>query len=165
MASATLNIGQAASRSGVSAKMIRHYETLGLMNKPRRTVGNYRVYDEADVHRLVFIRHARDFGFDSARIGELLGLWDNTRRSRASVKRLALEHVAELDRRLADLNTLRSTLKTLVHRCDGGDRPECPIIEGLACGVHGIGHHRDAVPRRTPRAVVNVSRARARASR
>jgi MerR family copper efflux transcriptional regulator len=126
------NISQAAEASGVSAKMIRHYEETGLVPKAGRTVAGYRIYREADVHVLRFIRRSRDLGFTMKEIGGLLGLWQDRRRASADVKRLATKHMADLDARIAELQAMRRTLQTLVHCCHGDDRPDCPILDDLA---------------------------------
>ena len=126
------NIGEAAEASGVSAKMIRHYEDIGLVPKAGRTVAGYRIYRDPDVHVLRFIRRARDMGFTMKEIGGLLGLWQNKRRASADVKRLAAKHIADLDARIAELQGMRRTLEHLVHCCHGDDRPECPILDDLA---------------------------------
>jgi Cu(I)-responsive transcriptional regulator len=127
-----MNIGEAARASGASAKMIRHYETLGLLKRPRRTLGGYRLYDETDVHTLRFIRRSRDLGFSMADVSRLLGLWQNRRRASAEVRRIALAHVADLDRRIAEMQDLRRTLEHLVDHCRGDQRPDCPILDDLA---------------------------------
>lgn len=126
-----LNIGQAAERSGVSAKMIRHYEALGLLPRVARTGAGYRQYGEREVHTLRFIRRARDLGFSMAEITELLRLWQDRRRASASVKRIALAHIAELDRRMAELAQMRATLHHLADCCQGDERPDCPILDEL----------------------------------
>jgi Cu(I)-responsive transcriptional regulator len=128
----SVNIGQAAKASGVSAKMIRHYEEVGLIPAANRTGAGYRQYSEAEVHSLRFIRHARDLGFSIAQIGELVGLWQNRRRSSSKVKALALAHVAELERKVASLQAMKDTLQHLASCCHGDDRPECPILDRLA---------------------------------
>ena len=128
----SVNIGQASKASGVSAKMIRHYEEVGLIPAASRTESGYRQYSEAEVHSLRFIRHARDLGFSIAQIGELVGLWQNRRRSSSRVKALALAHVAELERKVANLQAMKETLEHLAHCCHGDDRPECPILDRLA---------------------------------
>ena len=125
------SIGQAAALTGVSAKMIRHYETLGLIPKASRTAGAYRVYSTTDLHSLRFVRRARDLGFSIKEIQNLLGLWRNRRRASAEVKRLALMHVAALDRKIGELRTIRSTLAELAGHCHGDDRPHCPILDEL----------------------------------
>lgn len=127
-----LNIGQAAAASGVSAKMIRHYEENGLIPKARRTAAGYRVYGEADVHTLRFVRRARDLGFSIREIDVLLGLWRNRRRASADVKRLAMEHVRELDVRIAEMQAMRATLANLAQHCHGDARPDCPILDDLS---------------------------------
>jgi len=132
MNSSTLNIGQAAEASGVSAKMIRHYEEIGLIPKARRTDSNYRTYSEADVHTLRFIKQARNLGFPIGAIGKLLALWRDHRRPSRKVKELALAHVQELEARIRELQTMKHTLEHLAKHCHGDDRPDCPILEGLA---------------------------------
>jgi MerR family transcriptional regulator, copper efflux regulator len=127
-----MNIGQAAEQSGVSAKMVRHYESLGLLPKVARTEAGYRQYGTAEVHTLRFIRRGRELGFSIAEIAELLKLWQNRRRASADVKRIALSHVADLDRRIAEMSSMRRTLETLAHCCQGNDRPDCPILDELA---------------------------------
>ncbi|PTB18779.1 Cu(I)-responsive transcriptional regulator [Trinickia symbiotica] len=127
-----MNIGEAASVSGVSTKMIRHYESLGLLPQASRTSSGYRQYSDKDVSRLRFIRHCRDLGFSLDRIGELLDLWQNRERSSRQVKTLAQAHIAELDEKLKELQEMRGALESLVQCCNGDDRPDCPIIETLA---------------------------------
>jgi Cu(I)-responsive transcriptional regulator len=127
-----MNIGDAARASGASAKMIRHYETLGLLKRMRRSLGGYRLYDDTDVHTLRFIRRARDLGFSMPDITRLLGLWQDRRRASAAVRRIALAHISDLDRRIAEMQDLRRTLEHLVHHCRGDQRPECPILDELA---------------------------------
>jgi MerR family copper efflux transcriptional regulator len=127
-----MNIGQAAAASGVSAKMIRHYEQVGLFPQPHRTDAGYRQYTETEVHTLRFIRHARDLGFSIQQIGELVGLWQNRRRPSRQVKALAEAHIHELEQKAQELLAMKTTLEHLVHCCHGDDRPECPILEGLA---------------------------------
>lgn len=125
-------IGAAAEASGVSVKMIRHYEQIGLIPEALRTVANYRVYSEADVHRLGFIRSARDLGFPMARIKVLLALWSDRNRASADVKALVMEHVVDIDKRIQELDRMRTTLLDLAAHCHGDDRPECPILGGLS---------------------------------
>jgi Cu(I)-responsive transcriptional regulator len=133
------NIGDASRASGVSAKMIRHYESLGLLPEPQRTAAGYRIYDDTDVHTLRFIRRARDLGFSMKEVEQLLSLWRNRRRASADVRKVAQEHIADLDRRIAELQDMRKTLEHLVHHCRGDHRPECPILDDLAAaaGVAG----------------------------
>lgn len=126
------NIGTAAARSGVSAKMVRHYESLGLLPAVARTDAGYRQYGEREVHTLRFIRRARELGFSMAEIAELLKLWQNRRRSSADVKRIALSHAADLDRRIEEMTAMKRTLERLAKSCHGDQRPDCPIIDELA---------------------------------
>lgn len=129
---ATWNIGEAARRSGVSAKMVRHYESLGLLPSVRRTDAGYRQYGESEVHTLRFIRRARDLGFSMDEIAQLLKLWQNRRRSSAEVRRIATRHIDDLSRKLAEMEAMRRTLQHLVHCCHGDERPDCPILDELA---------------------------------
>lgn len=131
------NIGQAAQRSGVSAKMVRHYESLGLLPSVDRTEAGYRLYGDKEVHTLRFIKRSRDLGFSMAEIADLLKLWQNRRRSSADVRRIATKHVAELNQRMAEMEAMRKTLQHLIHCCRGDHRPDCPIIDEL----QGQGHH------------------------
>jgi len=137
-----MNIGQAANASGVSAKMIRYYEQIGLIPPAERTHAGYRAYAEADVHGLRFIRRARDLGFSVAEINELLGLWGNRARHSADVKRIAAAHITELREKIAGLEQMADTLQTLMDCCAGDDRPDCPILEDLenAAGRRSIAH-------------------------
>jgi len=112
--------------------MVRHYESLGLLPTVHRTDAGYRQYGEKEVHTLRFIRRARTLGFSMVEIAELLKLWQNTRRSSGDVKRIALAHVADLERRIAEMEAMKSTLKHLAHGCHGDNRPECPILTELA---------------------------------
>ena len=127
-----MNIGEAAKLSGVSAKMVRHYESLGLLPNVPRTDSGYRQYGGREVHTLRFIRHARDLGFSMAEISELVKLWQNQRRSSANVKKIAQKHLADIDAKMAEMAAMRKTLQHLVHCCHGDDRPDCPIIDELA---------------------------------
>lgn len=126
------NIGEAARRSGVSARMVRHYEGLGLLPAVARTESGYRQYSEADIHTLRFVKRSRDLGFSMEEIAELVGLWHNRRRTSASVKRIAQKHLGELEQRIADMQAMQRTLSHLVHCCHGDARPDCPILEDLA---------------------------------
>lgn len=130
-----MNISAASRASGVSAKMIRHYESLGLVPGVRRSDSGYRQYDETTVHLLRFIRRARDLGFDTKEIAALLALWRNKRRSSAEVKRIALQHVDALEARIAALQSMQRTLAHLAHCCHGDERPDCPILDDLAYGA------------------------------
>jgi MerR family copper efflux transcriptional regulator len=125
-------IGRAAQASGVSAKMIRHYEGAGLMPPAPRTDAGYRQYGETDIHTLRFIRHARDLGFSIRQIAELVELWHNRSRPSRQVKALAQAHIDELDRKARELLAMKATLEHLVRRCHGDDRPDCPILETLS---------------------------------
>ncbi len=127
-----VNIGGASEQSGVSAKMIRYYESLGLLGKVRRTDNGYRQYNSAEVHVLRFIKRARDLGFSMAEITELVSLWNNRRRTSASVKRIAQKHADELAQRVAALQEMQRTLSHLIHGCHGDNRPDCPILDELA---------------------------------
>jgi MerR family transcriptional regulator, copper efflux regulator len=127
-----LNIGEAARASGVSAKMIRHYEDTGVVPKPPRTVAGYRLYREADVHTLRFVHRARELGFPVKEIAALVGLWHNRRRSSAEVQRVARRHLATLERKIVQMEAMRRTLRHLVHACHGDERPDCPILDDLA---------------------------------
>ena len=126
-----MNIGDAAKASGVSAKMIRYYEQTGLIPPASRSDAGYRAYTSADLHRLHFIRRARDLGFSVAEIAELLGLWHDKSRKSADVKRLAQQHISELEQRMQALRQMADTLRTLIGCCAGDERPDCPILDGL----------------------------------
>ncbi|MGC4028668.1 MAG: Cu(I)-responsive transcriptional regulator [Steroidobacteraceae bacterium] len=130
-----MNIGEASKASGVSAKMIRYYEQIGLIPMADRTPSGYRAYSQADIQRLHFIRHARDLGFQVPEIGNLLGLWSDRSRRSADVKRLAAAHVAALGERMRNLQQMIDTLQSLVNCCAGDDRPDCPILAGLEQGA------------------------------
>lgn len=129
-----MNIGQASKASGVSQRMIRHYEAIGLIPKAARRESGYRDYDERDVHTLKFIARSRDLGFPIEEIGKLLALWQDRSRASAEVKALALARVEELKRKERELHEMRQTLEHLAKHCHGDDRPDCPIIEQLASG-------------------------------
>jgi MerR family copper efflux transcriptional regulator len=126
-----MNIGQAAKASGVSAKMIRHYESVGLVPAPNRTESGYRQYTDNEVHTLHFIRRSRDLGFSIQQIGELVGLWNDRKRPSRQVKALAQAHIQELDNKAQELLAMKATLEHLVHCCHGDDRPDCPILQRL----------------------------------
>jgi Cu(I)-responsive transcriptional regulator len=130
-----MQIGRAAEASGASAKMIRHYEAIGLVAPAARRGSNYRDYSDTDVARLRFVRRARDLGFSIERIRDLLALWSDKSRTSAEVKRIALDHAADLEGRIAGLRDMTAALRRLADDCAGDERPECPIIDGLA------GHH------------------------
>lgn len=126
------NIGEAAELSGVSAKMIRHYESIDLIPPANRTFANYRLYSDADLHRLRFIKRARSLGFSMKEIAQLLGLWADPKRSSSEVKKLAQAHADELARKIAEMQAMQRTLTDLAQRCHGNDRPDCPILDDLA---------------------------------
>lgn len=127
-----MNIGQAAKASGVTAKMIRYYETIGLITPADRTESNYRVYGTDDVHTLRFIKRARTLGFSMDETSALLGLWQDKSRASSDVKRIATDHITELEHKITELQEMADTLKHLVHCCSGDDRPNCPILTQLA---------------------------------
>ena len=127
-----MQIGEASRATGVSAKMIRHYESIGLIPAADRRDSNYRDYGAEDIHRLGFIARARDLGFSIEEIRDLLRLWGDRKRSSRDVKALTLTHISELDRKISLLGEMRATLAHLADCCDGNNRPDCPIIESLA---------------------------------
>ncbi|WP_323768228.1 Cu(I)-responsive transcriptional regulator [Antarctobacter sp.] len=129
-----MNIGEVASRSGLPAKTIRYYEDIGLVTPPRDTNG-YRAFRESDLHKLAFLARARALGFSIEECRLLLGLYEDESRASADVKRLAQEHLASIDEKIAKLQSMRATLATLVHACHGDDRPDCPILQDLAEGT------------------------------
>jgi MerR family copper efflux transcriptional regulator len=147
-----MNIGEAARASGVSAKMIRHYETLGLVPRANRSDAGYRRYAENDVHLLRFIARSRDLGFSLPEIAELLGLWQDRSRSSRQVKALAEKHIADLATKLRELQEMKAALEHLVHCCHGDSRPECPILEALASGDAPAPRRDRARPARATRA-------------
>lgn len=147
-----MNIGQAAKLSGVSAKMIRYYEQTGLIPKAMRSDAGYRNYSAPDVHSLIFIRRARDFGFSVEQIAELLGLWRDRDRASADVKMMALAHVIGLKAKIAELQAMAHTLEHLAEQCHGDARPVCPIIADLAERTAAAsGEQLPQTPHRTPR--------------
>jgi MerR family copper efflux transcriptional regulator len=129
-------IGAAAQRAGISARMVRHYESLGLLSGVARTDSGYRQYTAADVHTLQFIRRSRDLGFSMEEIAELLGLWHDRHRASSQVKRIAKAHIDNLSERIAQMQAMQRTLQTLVSCCQGNDRPDCPILDDLADPAH-----------------------------
>ena len=139
-----LNIGRVAEAAGVSAKMVRHYESIGLLPAAGRTVAGYRVYQERDVHLLRFIRRAREMGFPIKEISELLGLWNNRRRASADVKKLASRHLEHLDEKIREMRAMRETLAHLAKHCHGDERPDCPILDVLSTEAPST----DSAPRR-----------------
>jgi MerR family copper efflux transcriptional regulator len=129
-----MNIGQAAKTSGLSSKMIRYYESIGLLAAAHRSDSGYRVYMQDDLHTLAFIKRSRDLGFSLEEVGKLLTLWHDRGRASAEVKALAQEHIAQLDQKISELAGLRDTLQHLVAHCHGDDRPDCPILQDLETG-------------------------------
>lgn len=125
------NIGQAARLSGVSAKMVRHYETLGLLPAVSRTGAGYRQYTDREVHTLRFVKRSRDLGFSMAEIAQLLKLWQNRRRSSSDVRRIATKQMAELEQRIAQMRAMKRSLEQLVASCQDDHRPDCPILDEL----------------------------------
>jgi Cu(I)-responsive transcriptional regulator len=155
-----MNIGEAARASGVSAKMIRHYEATGLMPRAARSLSGYRRYTDEDIHALRFIRRARDNGFETATIRQLLSLWRDRRRPAREVKRLAVAHIDALGRRIAELQSIAVALAHLAGNCHGDDRPDCPILDALADGEAAVSMK--ARPRSTGGALRRGSPARRR---
>jgi MerR family copper efflux transcriptional regulator len=129
-----MNIGQAAKSSGLSAKMIRYYESIGLLQAANRTDSGYRLYSTNDLHTLAFIKRSRDLGFSLEEVGKLLTLWQDRARASADVKALAHKHIVELNQKIEELAGLRNTLQDLVEHCQGNDRPDCPILKDLESG-------------------------------
>lgn len=127
-----MNIGEAGAASGVTPKMIRYYESVGLMPAAGRSLSGYRVYTDTDVHMLRFIRRGRDLGFALDDIRLLLGLWRDRTRPSAAVKAIALDHIDGLTRKIAELQAMKRSLQQLAACCHGDDRPDCPILEDLA---------------------------------
>lgn len=133
-----MKIGEAAKRSGISERMIRHYEKIGLVAPAARRDSGYRDYDDRDLHTLRFIGRARDLGFGIEEIGQLLALWQDRSRSSADVKALALARAAELKRKAGELDAMRRTLERLAAECHGNGRPDCPIIDDLEAAEHDL---------------------------
>jgi MerR family copper efflux transcriptional regulator len=130
-----MNIGQAARHSGLSAKMIRYYEAIGLLRPAKRSDSGYRLYQQEDLHSLAFIKRSRDLGFSLDEVARLLTLWQDRQRASADVKALAMQHIDALNQRIEELMSLRDTLGELVADCQGDDRPDCPILKDLANGA------------------------------
>ncbi|HSX87719.1 MAG TPA: Cu(I)-responsive transcriptional regulator [Pseudomonas sp.] len=129
-----MNIGQAARQTGLSAKMIRYYESIELLPAAGRTDSGYRQYDAQDLHRLAFIKRARDLGFSLEEVSKLLTLWQDRQRASADVKALAAGHIDALNRKIAELSSLRDSLQELMEHCHGDQRPDCPILKDLESG-------------------------------
>ncbi len=126
-----MNIGEAAKVSGVNAKLIRHYESIGIIPKASRSDSGYRTYTESDVHVLSFVRRARSLGFSMKEIKKLVSLWRNKSRASSEVKAMALAHIEQLESKIKELQSMTKTLRHLAHHCHGDDRPHCPILENL----------------------------------
>ena len=126
------DIGEAAAATGVSARMIRHYEGAGLIPAAARTFAGYRLYADADLHRLRFIKRARTLGFSMTQIADLLALWNDKQRASAQVKTMALAHAAELEKKIVEMQAMQRSLAHLAGHCQGNQRPECPILDDLA---------------------------------
>ncbi len=126
-----MTIGEASLASGISAKMLRYYESIGLLRPAGRSAANYRIYGPADVDTLRFIRRAREFGLPMDRVKALVGLWQDAARPSREVKRIAMEQVAGLDTKIAALTAMRDALAELAGRCRGDNRPDCPILRDL----------------------------------
>ena len=146
-----MNIGEASRASGVSTKMIRYYESIGLATAPSRSHSGYRVYTDAEVHALNFIGRARDLGFTVAEIADLLALWRDRSRASADVKAIALRHIVELEEKAAALRAMSATLRHLADHCHGDARPDCPIIDEFASSSG------KAPQKRAPRFLAGVS--------
>jgi MerR family copper efflux transcriptional regulator len=142
-----MNIGEAAAASGVSAKMLRYYETTGLIPQAGRTSAGYRTYGNRAVETLRFIRRARDFGLPMDRVKLLVGLWQDASRPSREVKRLALEQVAELEAKIGELTAMKDSLADLARRCRGDSRPDCPILRDLAGSAATVPHAPSSRPR------------------
>jgi MerR family copper efflux transcriptional regulator len=136
-----MNIGEAAAASGVSAKMIRHYESINLIKESRRSESGYRKYSENDLHTLRFIKRARTLGFSLDQIRNLLSLWQHSERASADVKAIAQAHVEDLNKRILELTEMRDTLSDLARSCAGDNRPNCPILHGLESVADHGPHH------------------------
>ncbi|MEB0019835.1 Cu(I)-responsive transcriptional regulator, partial [Pseudomonas sp. RTB3] len=126
--------GQAAKNSGLSAKMIRYYESIGLLKAAHRSDSGYRLYGPEDLHTLAFIKRSRDLGFSLEEVAKLLTLWQDRQRASSDVKALARQHITALDQKISELASLRDTLQELVEHCQGDHRPDCPILKDLASG-------------------------------
>lgn len=135
-----MNISEAATHSGISSKMIRHYESIGLIEPPQRTASGYRTYTGRDLHELRFIKTARSLGFPLEEIKLLLSLWRDKNRSSADVKALVMHHITTLEQKITEMTAMRDTLQTLARHCQGDQRPDCPILSRLeqtAVGASG----------------------------
>lgn len=126
-----MTIGEAAKRAGISTKRVRHYEEIGVLSRAARSEAGYRIYDDNDVHILRFVNRARNLGFSMEQIKRLVGLWKNRRRASREVKKVARIHLLDLEHRIAELQSIASTLRDLSERCSGDDRPDCPILQEI----------------------------------
>ncbi len=131
-----MNIGEAAKISGVNAKLIRHYESIGIIPKASRSEAGYRTYSEADVHILSFVKSARNLGFSMKEIKKLVSLWRNKSRASSDVKELASRHVQEMEGKILNLQEMVKTLKHLAKNCHGDHRPDCPILGGIEVNLN-----------------------------
>lgn len=129
-----MNIGEASKKSGVSAKLIRHYESIGIIPKASRALSGYRTYSEKEVNILRFVKRSRGLGFSMEEIKKLVGLWRNKKRASLEVKKLATKHIENLELKIHELQSMVDSLKHLANNCHGDDRPDCPILEELAEG-------------------------------
>jgi len=130
-----MNIGDAASQSGLTAKTIRYYEESGLIRPAQRASNGYRFYTEADIHTLTFLRHARNLGFTVDECGQLLSLYEDRGRQSSDVKKVVKRHLGHIDTKIEELERMRKTLRQLLANCHGDNRPDCPILDGIAVGV------------------------------
>lgn len=126
-----MNIGELAKSSGVNAKLIRHYESIGLIAKATRSDSGYRQYNDMDVHILRFVKRCRSLGFSMKEIKKLMSLWKNQARASSEVKNLAQAHISQLEEKITELQAVVDTLKNLAKSCRGNNRPDCPILEDL----------------------------------
>ena len=127
-----MNIGEVAAETGITSKSIRYYESIGLIPEAHRSNGGYRQYSDKDVQTLHFIRRARNLGFTVGELEELLSLYRDRNRASADVRDIAIKHIADLNKKVAELEGMRATLTHLVEKCHGDDRPDCPILDDLA---------------------------------
>jgi len=126
------NIGEASNLSGIHPKMIRHYETIGVLIKAKRSDSGYRLYNETDIHNLIFVKQARELGFSLEEIKKLLNLWGNKKRSSVDVKKLSMTHIEKLNQKITELKMMKNSLENLVDRCQGNDHPDCPILDAIS---------------------------------
>ena len=126
------NIGEASNLSGIHPKMIRHYETIGVLIKAKRSDSGYRLYNETDIHNLIFVKQARELGFSLEEIKKLLNLWGNKKRSSVDVKKLAMTHIEKLNQKITELKMMKNSLENLVDRCQGNDHTDCPILDAIS---------------------------------